>query len=893
MLFYMNKRRFMHLRKAGDRSRDARDWEEAADTYQAYLAKVPGDYAIHVQHGHVLKEAGRIDEADKAYARALALRSDDADLLLNYARLLKKQNRLVEARKMLGLSIAHGYTHAAFHELRDIADERIQETKYGQGLESLTARFIGLKPTRALDVDLDANTGSMTLQGGDPWVMIAVDDSLRVNAKAGILRFVIRSADPEGEPPHPVIYLDYGDGMSEDFCCVPVVRDGGYAIFIVRPDLLKAIRWDPNDRESELVFERAEFESIMDEAGFNKAIEETSPEFYTLPEHEDYRDRILNTSKMSAHDAVKLQRVSPSNFTTAFNYDLWIKMFDTPTEEDKLAMKSIASNFKIRPRFSFVMPVYNPPIAFLAECIDSMLAQNYPHFEICIADDASTDQSVQRLLRDYAKKDDRIKLVLRERNGHISAASNDALAMATGDFIALVDHDDLVAPHALFTMARYLNVHPDAKVLFSDEDKVDIEGNRSNPYFKTCYNRFLMYGHNMVTHLGVYSLDLVQMVGGFREGFEGSQDYDLILRCAEQAELGQIIHVPHVLYHWRMIPGSTAIGADQKNYAIHAARTALNGHFERTASPFRSVVSPIPGTSAVARTGAHRGKISIILPTRNGLDVLEPCVNSILANPCEDIELLIIDNGSDDPATLLYMINCEDDERIRVLRYPKEFNYSLINNFGAQSATGDIVCLLNNDTEVLSPNWLDRARLLLSLPEVGIVGARLYYPDMTLQHFGTALGMGRDAVAGHIGLGTPRGVPGHFNRSALIGEFSAVTAACLFVRKSVFDEVGGLDPNLKVAFNDVDLCLKVRAAGYLVIADPEIELIHKESRTRGSDQAGEKRKRFLGEVQTMHRKWGDLLRNDPYYSPNHSSLRLDFALAYPPRVARPWSADPA
>lgn len=541
-----------------------------------------------------------------------------------------------------------------------------------------------------------------------------------------------------------------------------------------------------------------------------------------------------------------------------------------------------------RPRFSFVVPAYNTPVSLLSACLDALLAQTYGDFEICVADDHSPDPAVMTTLAEYAARDARVKFVRCETNGHISAASNHALAIATGEFIVLVDHDDLIPDFALFVVAYYLNLHPDADVLFSDEDKVDLRKMRSSPYFKGQWNRFLMYGHNMVSHLGIYRRSLVEAVGGFRIGLEGSQDYDLFLRCYERSSDDRIIHIPHVLYHWRMIPGSTAISPDQKSYAVVAAERAINDHFERTGLPLRSVPGFINGVTGIEPAGDLTTRLTIIIPTRNGLDVLKPCVDSILATDRVGVDILIVDNGSDDWATLDYLTELAKAGTAQVLRDTTPFNFSALNNRAAEAADGDLLCFLNNDTEVLASDWLARARALLSIEEVGIVGARLLYPDRTLQHFGLVLGMGRHGVAGTPHNGLHADDPGNFAKARLIQEFSAVTAACLFIRKADFLRVGGFEADLQVAYNDVDLCLKVRALGMKVVGDPGILLTHKESSTRGDDGRGARAQRLGQEAALMRERWGPLLAADPYYSPNLSLERSDFVLATPPRVPLPW-----
>jgi GT2 family glycosyltransferase len=582
------------------------------------------------------------------------------------------------------------------------------------------------------------------------------------------------------------------------------------------------------------------------------------------------------------------KRMMPAGLDPSFDYPLWLSRYVTPAPADYARIAEMTAALPRRPTFSFVVPVYDTPPDLLRQCLDSLLAQTYPDFEICLADDASPNPAVPALLDEYARRDPRIRWVRRIRNGHISAASNSALALAGNEFVVLVDHDDTIPDYALFVVAWYINQHPQGRIFFSDEDKISVLGELSSPYFKSDFNKFLMYGHNMVSHLGVYERALVNQVGGFRRGLEGSQDYDLFLRCYEIAGDAGVIHIPHVLYHWRTIPGSTSVASAEKSYAIVAAEGAINGHFERTGTPLRAGPGFAPGVTGVAPTAERETSVSIIIPTRDALDVLEPCIRSIDAHPYANVELIVVDNGSVEPDTLAFLEGLRKRRDTLVIRDDAPFNYSGINNAAAAQARGEILCFLNNDTEVLAGNWIDRARGLLALPDVGIVGARLLYPDGTLQHFGIGLGMAEHRVASTPHAGLPGDYPGYFGKARMIQEFSAVTAACMFIRAKDFHSAGGFDPALRVAYNDVDLCLKVRRHGLRILCDPEILLTHKESRTRGSDREGARAQRLDAEAALMRARWSEVLDQDPYVSPNIALDRVDFALAYPPRVPMPW-----
>ncbi len=569
-------------------------------------------------------------------------------------------------------------------------------------------------------------------------------------------------------------------------------------------------------------------------------------------------------------------------------YERWIALYDTLDAADRQAIRSHIASFASRPAFAILMPTYNTPVEWLRRAIESVRRQIYPHWELCIADDASTDPEVRQLLADYAGLDPRIRVRFRDRNGHISAASNTALGMATADFVALLDHDDELAEHALYMAAVALSEHPELDLIYSDEDKIDASGHRFGPYFKPDWNPTLFTAQNYISHLGIYRTALVRSLGGFREGYEGSQDWDLALRVSEVTDASRIHHIPHVLYHWRAIEGSTATSADEKPYAIAAAERVLREHLERTG---------ITGSVSRVRGGYFRiitdlpqppPLVSIVIPTRNGLALLRRCIESIREKThYKNFEILVIDNQSDDAATLTYLDGLAAHGQTRVLHYDHPFNFSALNNFAVQAARGSYLCLMNNDMEVISENWLDEMLSHAARPGTGAVGAKLYYPGDTIQHAGVLLGMG--GIAGHLYSGAARNATGYMTRLALAQNMSAVTAACLVVHKAIYEEVGGLNAkDLPVAFNDVDFCLKLLERGYRNVWTPYAELYHHESATRGPEDTPEKQTRFQREVAYMHARWGHLLPHDPAYNPN---LTLDNSwpwFAAMPRVKKPW-----
>ena len=583
----------------------------------------------------------------------------------------------------------------------------------------------------------------------------------------------------------------------------------------------------------------------------------------------------------------KVARTSQTAIESPDEYTAWIQNYDTLTPEAEKRIQGRLEGLNQFPLISVLMPVYNAPERWLIRAIESVRKQLYKNWELCIADDASTSRSTKKILARYARKDKRIKVVYREKNGHISAASNSALEIARGEFVALLDHDDEIRPHALAAVALELNGHPQADIIYSDEDKIDENGSRFEPYFKPDWNPDLFLAQNYLSHLGVYRITLVREVGGFRTGFEGSQDWDLAMRVSERTVPDRIRHIPKILYHWRTVQGSTAIHVGAKNYAVEAAKQVIEGHFVRmgidaTISPtsghYWRVIRPIPNPAP---------KVTLIIPTRNRLNVLRPCIESILQHTTYPFfEILVIDNDSDEPETLAYLANLRKTERCRVLKFPGEFNFSAINNFAVDHTDAPIVGLLNNDLEVSQGDWLNEMVANVVRPEIGCVGAKLYHPNGLIQHAGVVLGVG--GVAAHAWQSCPANTSGPAHRVLLQQNYSAVTAACLLVRREVYLQAGGFDAeHLAVAFNDIDFCLKVRAAGYRNFWTPVAELIHHESVSRGSEDTDEKRERFRKEVEFMMKKWGGALLTDAAYNPNLTLQKSDFSLASPPRTWPP------
>ncbi|WP_226662952.1 glycosyltransferase family 2 protein [Microbulbifer aggregans] len=557
------------------------------------------------------------------------------------------------------------------------------------------------------------------------------------------------------------------------------------------------------------------------------------------------------------------------------DYQEWINQVEAlrlPAPQSAAAVKG--------PLISIILPTYNTGIEFLSACIDSVLAQSYPNWQLCIADDASPDSRVRECLSNYQAMDPRIDVVFRTENGHISATSNSALALAKGDFVAFLDHDDTLAPHALERVCEAISNSPHAQLIYSDEDKINRAGYRFDPHFKPDWNPDLLLSNNYICHFTVLKADLVRQVGGLRTGVEGSQDHDLLLRCLPHLNADKVVHIPEILYHWRAIEGSTALDGGEKSYTTEAGIAALK-HYVASQNLGAQVERGVVPNTYRTRWNLPKEKplVSLLVPTRDRVDILQPCVDKILSlTDYQNFELLILDNQSTCQETLSYLAKVSADPRVSVHRWDRPFNYSAINNFGVRQAKGEIIGLVNNDIEPINGGWLAEMVSHVCRAEIGCVGAKLYYPNDTIQHGGVILGVG--GVANHAHKHFNRGEHGYFARLSLVQNLSAVTGACLLLRKSVYEEVGGLnEESLPVAFNDVDLCLKVREAGYRNLWTPYAELYHHESVSRGSDDTSAKRRRMDGETAYMRERWGPILDSDPAYNPNLTLVHEDFSLA--------------
>ncbi|HTU69734.1 MAG TPA: glycosyltransferase family 2 protein [Candidatus Baltobacteraceae bacterium] len=556
-------------------------------------------------------------------------------------------------------------------------------------------------------------------------------------------------------------------------------------------------------------------------------------------------------------------------------YTRWMAIHN-PRESDFEAMRAEIGRFTQTPLISIIMPVYNTPEKYLRAAIDSVRQQIYPHWELCIADDNSSSRRHREVLAEYAALDPRIRIVYRAVNGHISHASNSALELATGEFVGFLDHDDVLAREALYEVANIVDRHPDADMIYSDEDKIHDDDRRTDPYFKPdwCPDSFLsrMY----TCHFGVYRRSLVEAVGRLRPGFEGSQDYDLVLRLTERTT--RIHHIPKILYHWRVHPASMASGESSKPYSTIAAERALNEALVRRNEPGVARSLPDRGIYVVRYEIKSPGLVNVIIPTRDHGEDVDRCLTTLFEKTTNrDFEVLLLDNGSTDPGSLAVFERwARKEKRIRIVPYDVPFNFSQINNYAVARSNGPYLLFLNNDTEIITPDWMEAMVEHAQRSTIGAVGALLLYPDGSVQHAGVVIGLG--GVAGHSHKYYPGDAPGYFSALKTVNNYSAVTGACMMVRRDVFESVGGFDEKLAFAFNDVDFCLKVRQAGYQNVFLPHVRLYHYESKSRGLETTPEKQARFEREVNTMIDRWKTDVTPDPCYSPNLTLAHENFAI---------------
>lgn len=565
--------------------------------------------------------------------------------------------------------------------------------------------------------------------------------------------------------------------------------------------------------------------------------------------------------------------ITESNFGVA-PYDIFCG-------DHKLSEKEIArqrkKKFAVNPKFSIVIPLFNTPLEYLEIIIDSILNQSYGNLQLCLADGSTKDEVEEFVKKNYVGET-RISYKRLEKNGGISENTNAALEMADGDFIMLSDHDDVVTPDALYEMVKAINENPDIDVIYTDEDKIDMKGKMLyDPFFKPDFNLDLLRSNNYICHIFVVKKGIVDKIGKFRSAYDGAQDYDFILRCCEQANV--IHHIPKVLYHWRSHPASTAGNPESKMYAYEAGRNAVAAHYERLGIDAKVTMTEYFGRYRTQYAIKGEPLVSVIIPNKDHKKDLKRCIDSIYDKTTyQNYEVIIVENNSVEAETFSYYEELKTEhENLKVLEWKDRFNYSAINNFGASHAKGEYLLLLNNDVEVITEDWMEEMLGYCQREDVGAVGCRLYYPNDKIQHAGIILGMGNAKTAGHIFYWHPRKQFSYAGKVESTQDLSAVTAACMMTKHSLFDELGGLDETLRIALNDVDYCLKLRAAGKKVVYDAFVEMYHYESVSRGSDvEEKANKKRYAQESKIFRNRWKKVLdAGDPYYNPNLTLRRPD------------------
>lgn len=555
-------------------------------------------------------------------------------------------------------------------------------------------------------------------------------------------------------------------------------------------------------------------------------------------------------------------------------YGPWYEAY-RPTESALAAQRR--KKFKNSWKFSIAVPAYETPETFLREMIKSVQGQTYDNWELCIVNASPENDVMRRVLAEYSQKDARIRVKELAENKGIAGNTNEALAMASGDFVGLLDHDDLLAPNALFEAAKALEQEPSIDVLYTDEDKVDTDGKKHfKPNLKPDFNLDLLRSNNYICHFFMVRRTLAEQAGGFSGEYDGAQDYDFILRCTDMAK--NIHHIPEILYHWRTHEASTADNPISKLYAYEAGKRAIEAHLTRRGQAGEVSLKKDLGFYRVKYPVQGNPLVSVIIPNKDEAESLKLCIESLRRTVSwGNYEIIIVENNSTGPEIFSCYRELAKDARIRIVRWKSAFNYSAINNYGVKYAKGEYLLFLNNDIEALEEGWFTEMLGVCQRPEVGAVGAKLLYPDGTIQHAGTVIGIG--GIAGHMFVNMPGGRSGYLHKASLMLDYSAVTAACMMMKRSLFEQLGGFEERLSVAFNDVDLCLRANEAGNLVVYDPYACLRHYESKSRGAEDSPEKVRRFQEEIEFMRTRWEKLLKaGDPYYNKNLSLSKWNYSL---------------
>lgn len=665
---------------------------------------------------------------------------------------------------------------------------------------------------------------------------------------------------------------------------------------------------DSKGNEVEFTFRKQERTDFFDEyrkySGFYIVFTSEEKEKYTLflkGKTETRRVPLTNALDVHSHSMMSyLRKINSKNIRKAgsyvkrygvkqlakrmvkgpnanvIDYNTWAQL-RLPSEEELNRQRN--HRFEYQPKISLIVATFNTPIPYIKEMIRTVEEQTYANWELCIAD-GSTEDDVQDYIKAQYADFDKIRFTRLKENYGISGNMNAAMDLATGDYIGLYDHDDTLTPNALFEYVRVLNEYPALEVIYSDEDKTDSEATKVfEPHFKPDFNFDLLCTTNYICHFLVVKKTLIDQVGQLRSAYDGAQDYDFVLRCTDAAGPEKIHHIPKVLYHWRFHQNSTAGNPESKMWAFEAGLKTIQDYYDRKGIHAKAEHGPSLGMYRTRYILDTHPLVSIIIPNKDHIDDLSRCIASIEEKSTYDnYEYVIVENNSTDPKTFDYYQQLQQaDPKVRVVTWHGDFNFSAINNYGVSFARGAYYLLLNNDTEVIEPRFIEEMLGYCMRQDVGAVGARLLYPDDTVQHGGVIVGL--NGVAGHCFVNLPKDSLGYFGRVMAAQDYSAVTAACMMVKKEAFDAVHGLTELLKVAFNDIDFCLKLCEKGYKVVYNPYCELYHYESKSRGEENTLHKMDRFNEEIEYFHARWHDILtKGDPYYNPNLSLTQSDFSL---------------
>ncbi len=851
--------------------------EEAITAFQQAIKISPETGEFQSQLGQMLQQMNRLDEAQQFYHKAIELNPESVVAYQQLWQILKSQGQISEAFSYLEQAISLDPANGELYFQQ--AEEFLGQQNYEAAIETFH------KATQ-----LNPNHAQAYLKLG-----VAYGNTGKVNEAIAAYRQAV-----DLDPTLATAYHFLGHALStqnrweEAIACyqktielVPqaasVYQHWGEALAAQEQwkeaveKYYQSIEIDPNCAAAQHQLGIA----LAQVQRYDEAVDCYLKALQLCPDSQsiklDLAQALVHQDLLDAEIADYLQLKSAQGSEI---YDLWRKA-NEPRTADLRQMRQTVEIFGYKPLISVIMPTYNTPEWFLREAIDSVLEQVYPHWELCIADDASPAPHVKQILDQYCAKDSRIKVVYRQQNGHISAASNSALELATGEFIALLDHDDLLTPDALYEVVLLLNRHPEADMIYSDEDKVNEKGKLIGPFFKPDWSPDSFFSRMYTCHLGVYRRELINQISGFRLGYEGSQDYDLVLRFTEKTD--RIFHLPKILYHWRMHPGSAAGGAQAKPYAYEAGKRALQDAINRRGESGK--VEAVPGFlgNFIVRYNIFDYKlVSIIIPTKDLGETLDKCLESIFTKSLyPHYEVILIDNGSVEEYTnnVIEKWSIQEADRFRSYRLDIPFNFSTLNNYAVNQAKGDYLLFLNNDTEVISPDWIDAMVEQAQRASIGAVGSLLLYSDNTIQHAGVILGVG--GIANHSHRGFSSVDPGYFSYIKCLNNVSAVTGACLMCRREVFEEIGGFDETLAVAYNDVDLCLKMLNLGYKNIYLPHVILYHHESKSRGYEDTPKKQKRLRQEIEIITHRWQKFINNDPYYNPHLSKTKCDYSINLP------------